>query len=147
MAKQSKMKGNGGEVDNLSARFGFELPLSIKKTLNKQFKMNLNQYRNTHYRSLNTIKSNFAKMFGEMYGENNDDPISKCWLHYGIYFNDNRTTDLMNIGSVIDKFASDCLVKYGYISDDNRTVIKEVVFSDMGVDPNNGRAILRVYEL
>ena len=129
------------------ATLNFTLPLKMKQSKNKQFSLNLNQYRNAHFRSLSAVKVRFSQMFYKKFGHNQGDPLKKCMLEYTIYFPSARRTDLGNIGSIVDKFASDCLVEYGYIVDDNRTVIKSVAYLDGGIDRENPRAELKVIEL
>ena len=73
--------------------------------------------------------------------------MEKCFLEYEIFFPNKRRTDLLNVGSIVDKFASDCLVECGYIVDDDRTVVQTVLFKDGGIDRENPRAELTVTEL
>lgn len=125
----------------------FTLPIEIKQSKKKMFKCNLNVYRNTHYRTLNTVKNNYKDIFWMLYGDCPVEPSKLCRLHYTIYFRDNRAADLMNVGAVVDKFASDCLTEFGYIEDDNRRILKKVSFEDGGIDRENPRAELILIEL
>lgn len=125
----------------------FILPLEIRQSKKKMFKCNLNVYRNTHGKSLSRVKNNYKEMFRESYGECSSLPSNSCRIHYTIYFPNNRAADLMNVGSVVDKFASDCLTEFGYIEDDNRRILKKVSFEDGGIDRENPRAELELIEL
>lgn len=125
----------------------FTLPLRVKKTKTKLFSLNLNGYRNEHYQSLNKMKRKFKRIFVENYGVYPGEKMEKVFLEYEIFFPDNRRTDVPNIGSIVDKFTSDCLVECGYIKDDDRTVVKTVLFKDGGIDRDNPRAELTVTEL
>lgn len=59
-----------------------------------------------------------------------------CSISVRFYFPDKRATDLSN------KFESiaDLLVDYGYIKDDNHTILTSVTLVSGGVDPKNPRA-------
>jgi hypothetical protein len=127
--------------------FEFTLPISIPVSKNKSFTLNLNQYRNTYFRDLANAKVNFKKWFCDIYGYNKSKPLEVCKLEYVIYFRDNRKTDIANVGSIVDKFASDCLVDFNYIRDDNRKVVKAVSYFDGGIDKPNPRVLLFVKEL
>lgn len=125
----------------------FILPLEIKQSNNKMFKCNMNIYRNTHGKSLSRVKNNYKDLFWRLYGDCPVDPSKLCRIHYTIYFPNNRAADLMNVGAVVDKFASDCLTEFGYIEDDNRRILKKVSFEDGGIDRENPRAELELIEL
>lgn len=124
----------------------FILPLRVQQSKNKKFSCNLNLYRSAHYQVLNNAKVEFARIFEEQYGYSKNKPIERCELHYTIYWPDKRLSDLDNVGSIIAKFTGDCLTKYNYIIDDNRTVVKRIVFTDGGIDRNNPRAELELVE-
>ena len=125
----------------------FILPLEIRQSKKKMFRCNMNIYRNTHGKTLAKIKKEFTSLFGFIYGHAHIEPIKQCSLKYVIFFPDNKVADLMNVGSVVDKFASDCLTKFGYIEDDNRRILKKVSFEDGGIDRENPRAELELIEL
>ena len=108
------------------------------------FRLNLNVYRNAHFRTLAAAKVNFKAWFYETYGSCKGPPTTDCELEYTIYFPDNRAADVANVGSIVDKFASDCLTEMGYIQDDNRKVVKSVKYVDGGIDRDNPRAELIV---
>lgn len=132
----------GGEVNQT-----FVLPLRVKASKRKWFVLNLNQYRNTHYQTLNNVKRRFHDIFKGRYGYNDSKPISHVHLKYTIYFKDRRKVDVGNVGSIVDKFASDCLVHFGYLEDDNREIVKKVTYEDGGVDKYDPRAELEIIEI
>lgn len=125
----------------------FTLPLRVKKTKKRLFSLNLNGYRNEHFQSLNKAKKEFKRIFIEKYGVYPGEKMERVFLEYEIFFPNKRRTDLLNVGSIVDKFASDCLVECGYIRDDDRTVVQTVLFKDGGIDRKNPRAELTVIEL
>lgn len=125
----------------------FILPLEIKQSKNKIFKLNMNIFRNAHYRTLSKAKLDFADIFAEKYGHNPGEPLTNCRQEYTIFFPNNRGADVMNVGAIVEKFTSDCLTKFGWIEDDNRRVLKGVMFWDGGIDRDNPRAEIHLIEL
>jgi hypothetical protein len=125
----------------------FIMPLEVRQSKKKMFKLNMNIFRNSHYRTLSKAKIDFADIFAEKYGQNPGEPLTLCRQEYTIFFPNNRDADVMNIGAVTEKFTSDCLVKYGWIKDDNRRILKGVMFWDGGVDRDNPRAEIMLINL
>ena len=118
------------------------IPLSVKVSKNKQVAVNLNVYRNLHYQANNKAKHNMADIIKTLAGDGKlTFPIK---LTYTIYRKDNRGVDLMNIGSVLDKYVSDALIEVGLIPDDNIRYIKCVEFIDGGIDKQNPHARLEI---
>lgn len=79
--------------------------------------MNLNVYRNLHFRSLSAQKNNFAKIAKKLL---QDIPsMGTIGLHYAVCPGTKRRLDIGNVASIIDKYFSDCLTEYGVIEDDN----------------------------
>jgi len=114
------------------------LPLHVWPSRKKKFILNLNNYRNAHYQTLNKAKI--------LYSDNVKDILSKKLARSGFkydtpvtmtytYFHGNkRRVDVGNPCSVIDKFTCDALTDYGIWSDDNSSVIKGVSFCFGGID-------------
>jgi hypothetical protein len=84
----------------------------------KETPLNLNWYRNAHYRLLAESKRRFA-------------PISQpdklglmeaCRVDYTLNLPTGRRTDAMNWLSVVDKYFLDWLVKAGVITDDSADI-------------------------
>lgn len=122
------------------------LPLSIAlgKTKKKKFILNLNQFRNLHYRSLNNAKQNYSEMVGNLLGDRPDKipPDTKVTAIYIYYAPTKRLVDVANPCSVIDKFTCDGIVKRGVLYDDNITHLREVRYVWGGVDRTNPRCDL-----
>lgn len=110
----------------------------------KTFSCNLNQYRNAHYRLLNDAKKNYAGFIYNMgLRDRIEDPVV---MVYSIYAPNKRLYDVMNVGSVTDKFACDALVNSKVFIDDNYNYIRYVACEHAGIDRDNPRAILRIYD-
>ena len=110
--------------------------------------MNLNQYRNLHFRVLAQAKRLYSKIVLKLLLERQtvirEAPLEVEYLYW---HGNNRRHDIMNIISVIDKFAMDSIVDSGVIEDDNTTIIKRYVIEAMGVDKDNPRAEIRIRKM
>jgi hypothetical protein len=90
----------------------YELPLYAtigKKTV----PLNLNWYRNAHYRALAQVKREYWPL------ESHPFKAREIRVHYRLVLCDRRRTDATNWISVADKFFMDWLVAQGYLPDDN----------------------------
>lgn len=88
-----------------------------KKTLEWQKKpINLNDYRNRDFRLSNDLKIQYKKLMKDQIKD------IKCswpiWITYTLYYN-STASDLMNFGSIIDKFFCDMLQEEWCLVDDN----------------------------
>ncbi len=118
-----------------------DLPLEVHYSKKKKFILNLNNYRNAHYRVLSISKSLYSdnlvprlKDFDRF-----TEPVS---LTYTYYARSKRRLDISNPCSIIDKFACDALVKAEILEDDSFKQIKEVVYKFGGVEKDNPRCEL-----
>jgi hypothetical protein len=116
------------------------IPLRCPKSSRKWFYFNLNNYRNAHHQVLSKSKNWFTSWFYCL------DIKQKCpepplELNYQIWIK--RKADLMNIGSVVDKYMQDALVKKRIIKDDNVDIVKRVTFEFMGYS-KEGNASLEI---
>ena len=82
----------------------------------KRISLNLNWYRNAHYRQLAQIKKAWQPVKDELFIASHID------IKYTFYKGDNRRTDAMNWIAVADKFFLDWLVNHGCIPDDDTKV-------------------------
>ena len=117
------------------------LPLEVFYSKKKKFILNLNNYRNAHYRVLSIAKKLYTdnlmpriEGFGTF-----SEPVT---LTYTYYARSNRRLDISNPCSIIDKFACDALVKAEILEDDSFNQIKAVVYKFGGVDKDNPRCEL-----
>jgi hypothetical protein len=118
-----------------------DLPLEVYYSKKKKFILNLNNYRNAHYRVLSISKSLYSdNLVPRLKGfDSFTEPVS---LTYTYYARSNRRLDISNPCSIIDKFACDALVKAEILEDDSFKQIKEVVYKFGGVEKDNPRCEL-----
>ena len=88
---------------------------------NKKIKLNLNVYRNLHYKVNNKAKNIFTQRLILDYPELSLIHSEFVCLNYSIIPNDRQRFDIMNIVSIVDKFFLDALVNIGCIPDDDYT--------------------------
>jgi len=111
-------------------------PLSVP-TPKATFPLNLNHYRNAHYRVLNHAKINYKLIMREQIFKL---PVfEKIKLEFVLYPNSRAKCDLDNVCSVHNKFFSDALVEMGKIKDDNYLFITEISYKFGEVLPKNGK--------
>ena len=118
-----------------------DLPLEVYYSKKKKFILNLNNYRNAHYRVLSISKRLYSEnLVPRLKGfDRFTEPVS---LTYTYYARSNRRLDISNPCSIIDKFACDALVKAEILEDDSFKQIKEVVYKFGGVEKDNPRCEL-----
>jgi len=121
-----------------------DIPLRCPKSSRKYFYFNLNNYRNAHYQVLNRTKRWFLEWF-LLKKINQKCPKPPLELNYRIW--PKRKADLGNIGSVLDKYMEDALVKKGIISDDNVDIVQKISFEFCGYSGRkDGHASLEIKE-
>ena len=94
-------------------------PLVVKTSANPKgdFRINLNAYRNAHYRLLNSAKIAYKNI---MKAQIEALPVyDKLFLQFVLYPGSARAMDLANIASVTEKFFCDALVEMGKLPDDS----------------------------
>lgn len=131
------------------------LPLSVEyrfhKKLNKfiKFILNLNNYRNLYYSSLNTTKIKYKELINPIL--DTIEPIvdnSELEFIYLYYSKSKRLFDISNPCSILDKYICDAIVEKGIIPEDNISIIKKVSYEYAGIDKLNPRVdlIIKKYE-
>lgn len=123
----------------------FISPLKILKSKLKHFILNLNQYRNTHYRVLNTCKINYKKYMERQIKK--APKFKKVLCLYKVFFGSKRCWDVGNVCSVHEKFFEDALVELGKLPDDNNEYIPLVIYLGCGIDKDNPRVEIEVMDL
>jgi len=106
--------------------------------------MNLNIYRNLHFRKLSYQKSAFHKKVHPLL--RGLPKLGKVSLHYEIHPKSEGRLDTMNVGSIVDKYFSDTLVEAGVILDDD---YKNVVFNSFSfgcVCPKDPHVLVTITE-
>jgi len=117
-------------------------PYEVILSSGKPFKMNLNVYRNAHYRVLHEAKKAFSELIWDCVA-----PLPKmqgCTLKYSIHPLTRRKIDISNVGSVVDKFFCDLLVQSGKLPDDNYERIPEVSYVFGGLS-DSGHAYVKIF--
>ena len=123
----------------------FNSPLVLPATTKRKFILNLNNYRNTHYRILNGVKIKYKEFMKEQILSLKS-KLNKCCIIYTVYKGDKRNFDIGNICSVHQKFFEDALVELGRLEDDRYINIPMCVFCMGGIDPENPRVVIEVVE-
>lgn len=123
----------------------FISPLKVLKSKIRHFILNLNQYRNTHYRVLNTCKINYKEA---MRSQIKTAPkFKKVLCVYRVYAGSKRNFDLGNVCSIHEKFFEDAFVELGKLPDDNTDYIPLVIYMGCGIDKENPRVEIEVLDL
>ena len=134
-------------------KFILNLPLKIflghkrKKKANgekvdKHFYINLNQYRNADFFTLNKAKALFKEMVQDQI--NQLPAFEWVTMKYILFPGSYREMDTNNVCSIAEKFFSDALVESGKLEDDNYQFLKETTFSFGEVNPQNPRVELHL---
>lgn len=103
----------------------WRIPYGKKKV--QYFYVNLNQYRNTHFHILNSVKRTFEDMVSKSVLAL--PAIEQAELIYLIYPHQNKKLDVSNVCSIADKFFSDLLTLHNKIPDDNFGHIQKVTYA------------------
>lgn len=121
-------------------------PLDIIIYGKRKFILNLNQYRNLHYRVLNTAKIKYKEYMKEQIEKipTLDKPI--CIL-YTVRKGDKRSYDVSNICCIHDKFFEDALVELGKLKDDNKKFVPMVVYLEGYMDRERPRVDIEIYPI
>ena len=125
------------------------LPLEVFYSKKKKFILNLNNYRNAHYRVLSIAKKTYSDDLVEMIEKWDDIPRfdNPVDLEYVYYAKSNRRVDVSNPCSIIDKFTCDALVRVGILEDDSSKQIKSITYVYGGVDKESPRCRLTIKEV
>jgi hypothetical protein len=103
----------------------------------KEVPLNLNWYRNAHYRILAEAKRNFAPISTP----DRFEQMAACEIHYTLNLPTKRRTDGQNWLAVVDKFFADWLVDKGIIADDCAKVYQGGCWS-VSYDSSTGMQII-----
>ena len=109
-----------------------------RKTMNpKRYYININTYRNLHYRVSGKLKKMFKEAVREqLEGIQIETP---CEVYYRVYKPSKRLLDKMNVVSIASKFLMDAITELGCWEDDNDDFIKTETILPTRYDKNNGR--------
>jgi hypothetical protein len=125
----------------LIAKISLPLSVFLSKSIGNKFILNLNTYRNRHFRSLASAKVIYSDLISEEVKKlpSFSDPVN---LEYTYFAKDKRLVDVSNPCSIIDKFACDALVKYNILQDDSIEFVVSVCYKFGGIDRENPRCDL-----
>lgn len=123
----------------------FFSPLRVFMTKAKNFILNMNQYRNTHFRLLNHTKINYKKYMEHQIIKS--DTFGRVVCVYTAYPKTNRKQDLGNVCSIHEKYFEDAMVEFGKLGDDNMKNIPLVIYRYGGVDSENPRVDIEVISI
>lgn len=115
----------------------YNSPLKVLATKLKGWILNLNQYRNTHFRTLNAVKINYKECMRSQIATG--PKYNKIACIYTVYPPNKRLFDIGNVCCVHQKFFEDALVELGKLSDDNYNYIPLTIYAFGGIDTANPR--------
>lgn len=109
-------------------QFELKLPLRLRTSSKKLTALNLNVYRNLHYRSLTALKHKFQDHSKELLLKHAVPQLGRIQLRYEVFAKSQREFDIANVCCIVDKFFSDSLTHAGIIEDDNWKHLDNVSF-------------------
>ena len=131
--------------------FRIKSPLSIEYCFSKkknkalEFILNLNNFRNTHYRILNDAKVKYKeKVLPQI-----EQAPKTCYttIVYTVHKGDKRKFDVGNIIYIHQKFLEDALVESDKLFDDNSRLLPLVVGKAGDIDTDEPRVDCDIYNL
>lgn len=108
------------------------VPTVVGLSKSKNWILNLNNYRNAHYQTLNKAKVNFKHLVTK---EISSLPAFKeiSSIEYILYRDSKRHCDVANVCSIVDKFFCDALVEAKKLPDDNYEFLKNISYKWGGI--------------
>ena len=97
------------------------VPISVQVSKKKRFYLNLNQYRNAHFRTLDKAKKVFLEEVSPIV-----EPLpffEQIALTFTLYPGKGIIPDTSNVCCIVEKFFNDALVDLGKIQDDNHKIV------------------------
>lgn len=122
-----------------------KITLSHKKdgSIGKEFILNLNNYRNAYFRTLNQSKIMYKRAIVEQL---QDKPrYNRVAIIYQVFKGDNRRYDIGNVLSIHQKYFEDAMVETGKLPDDKASNIPMVLYTNGGIDRDNPRVEIKVF--
>ena len=115
-----------------------------KKTgKNKYFPLNINHYRNAHFRTLHKAKKLYSELMRHKLKEIPE--LDKVSLSFFLLKSNRIKSDVNNVLTIVEKFFTDCLVENGILKDDNYLYLEETNFKLKGIYPELEDDIIEVY--
>lgn len=125
-------------------QYQLNLPLSVWVSRRLRFYLNMNEYRNTHYQILNVAKQQFCLQMTAEIKAAGIKPMPAAVISYDFFAPDRRRRDLLNVISVVDKFALDALVSAEILPDDNVYRVQYGTIRFAGIDKENPRVVMTI---
>jgi hypothetical protein len=119
--------------------------MKVLASKRKMLRLNLNEYRNTHYRILNNAKINYKEVMKKQIQKAKR--LGKALFVYTVYPGSKRSFDIGNICCIHEKFFEDAFVELGKLEDDNANFLPLVVYMYGGIDKDNPRVDIEAMEL
>jgi len=127
--------------------FMIELPLIARISSRKAWILNLNNYRNAHYQTLNKAKAEYSKEVKRIVNESGLDDFrisESVYLKYTYFAKTKRVVDVANPCSIIDKFTADALTDLNMWPDDCVKYVRGSFYLFGGVDKLRPRCELQI---
>lgn len=122
------------------------MPLYVyvaRKTMNdKKFIINMNNYRNQHRFTENSVKRAYKDTVEPLL--KHVDKLKNISLVFTLYKGSKRLSDRANVLSIHEKYICDALVELGYLSDDNDDFIDSQHYFSGGIDKINPRVEMAI---
>ena len=119
------------------------LPLFVQVSKKKKFILNLNNFRNAHFRTLSKAKNMYNDIM-YLLAPKIRYTIEKCEIQYIYHHGTARSYDTSNPCSIIDKFACDGLTHVNYWKDDDHNTIADIRYTDGELDRENPHCEMRI---
>lgn len=124
-----------------------ESPLAVRVNSKRQFILNLNNYRNAYFRTLNTAKIAYKKFMEEQILSEIYKPLDKIAIQYKVFKGDKRRFDIGNITSIHQKFFEDAIVELGKLPDDRHENLPLTFNTFGGISTDRPRVEITIYDL
>lgn len=121
-------------------------PLRVAQSQTKDFILNMNVYRNAHYRTLHSTKKEYESVM-ENQIQFKVPAMTKISVTYVVFPQTRRKCDLMNVVSIHSKYFLDTLVKLGKLPDDSYDYVIKESTAFGGVDKDNPRVEIIIEDL
>ena len=120
------------------------LPLAVPVTKGgRLWQLNLNQYRNTHYQTLNKAKSAFKEAIEDQLKALPF--LERIAITYTLFPKNAQLCDTSNVCAIQDKFFCDALKECKRIADDNYKIVLGTQYLFGAIDRQNPRVEARIH--
>lgn len=124
-----------------------ESPLYINITRSKKFILNLNNYRNMYFRTLNNSKIAYKATMKDQILDQIPVPLEKIAIQYKVFKGDRRRFDVGNVASIHQKYFEDAIVELGRLPDDRHENLPLTFFTFGGISTDKPRVEITIYDL